>query len=569
MSLFNIERQNCKGCYKCLRACPVKAINLVDKHVEIIEERCISCGSCHSGCDHGAINTTSELEKAKKLIGSGKKVILSIDPTILGSFNVEAMDQMAGAAKKLGFWGVSDTSAGASAVIGEYLRLAKEGNMKNVVMSFCPAVCNLFEKYYTDLLDQLAPVISPVIAHGRIIKKAYPDAAVVYVGSCIAKLEESKDARHNKEINAVINYSELNSWFNEMNIEPSACDPEALLDVGGMARLYAVEGGILRCLNVLDEPIKYRQISVDGMDDCIEMLEAIRAGDIENCLIEIHACRDGCVSGSARVKRGISKFETKLKIEKNVKHFFNNNYELRDRGINLRKLVMNRGIVQYNPDEKQISKVLYSMGLDTQEWQLNCGACGYNTCREKAIAVLQGTSELSMCVPALRKRADRISNFVLDEYPMITILANDELKIIEFNTAAANAFKISRTEALNKYIFELFDPSDFQYVMDTGLAINNKKLRFEEYGLSVEASLVYIKDHGVVMGIYKDITADEESLEREYQRNINNVEMTQAVIDKQMAVAQQIASLLGETTAEIKVKLNTLKRQILHDNEET
>ena len=208
------------------------------------------------------------------------------------------------------------------------------------------------------------------------------------------------------------------------------------------------------------------------------------------------------------------------------------------------------------------------MGKTRPEQELNCGACGYNTCREKAIAVYLNKAELTMCVPYMKERAESLSNYVLSETPNITIMVDDEMNIIEFNKAAEECFKISRREALEKGLFELIDSSDFQFVLETKQPITNKKVHYKEYGITTEQSIIYIDKQNIVMGIFKDITKEEREQENLYDLRVETMEMAQKVIDKQMVAAQQIASLLGETTAETKVTLTKLKNMIVFDGDE-
>ena len=220
------------------------------------------------------------------------------------------------------------------------------------------------------------------------------------------------------------------------------------------------------------------------------------------------------------------------------------------------------------PDEDTIRSILAKIGKESPEQELNCGACGYNSCREKAIAVYLNKAELTMCVPYMKERAESLSNYVLSETPNITIMVDDEMNIIEFNKAAEECFKISRREALEKGLFELIDSSDFQFVLETKQPITNKKVHYKEYGITTEQSIIYIDKQNIVMGIFKDITKEEREQENLYDLRVETMEMAQKVIDKQMVAAQQIASLLGETTAETKVTLTKLKNMIVFDGDE-
>ena len=199
--------------------------------------------------------------------------------------------------------------------------------------------------------------------------------------------------------------------------------------------------------------------------------------------------------------------------------------------------------------------------------ELNCGSCGYPSCRAKAIAVYQGKAELSMCLPHMFQIAQSTSNVVLDNSPNIILVADENLKITELNAAGQHVFGISRPDALNKYLYELFDPRDFEFVLESYETIIGKPLTIDEYNLTVEQTLVYLPNQHGVMGILRDVSAEKEQQESLYQLRVDTMNMAQKVIDKQMIAAQEIASLLGETTAETKATLTHLKNMIINNGD--
>ena len=234
----------------------------------------------------------------------------------------------------------------------------------------------------------------------------------------------------------------------------------------------------------------------------------------------------------------------------------------------MHKKFVDRSVKEDIPDEETIRAILAKIGKYGPEDELDCGACGYPSCRAKAIAVYQNKAELTMCVPYMRERAESLSNYLLSETPNITIMVDKDLNIVEFNTAAEKAFKITRKEALEKCLYEIMDSSDFEFVLSSHESISDKKVALKEYGLITEQSIVYVAKENIAMGIFKDITKEEQDLENKYTLRAETMEMAQKVIDKQMVAAQQIASLLGETTAETKVTLTKLKDMIVFNSDE-
>ena len=217
--------------------------------------------------------------------------------------------------------------------------------------------------------------------------------------------------------------------------------------------------------------------------------------------------------------------------------------------------------------EEEIKAILRSIGKESKNDELNCGSCGYPSCRAKAIAVYQGKAELSMCLPHMFQIAQSTSNVVLDNSPNIILVADENLKITELNAAGQHVFGISRPDALNKYLYELFDPRDFEFVLESYETIIGKPLTIDEYNLTVEQTLVYLPNQHGVMGILRDVSAEKEQQESLYQLRVDTMNMAQKVIDKQMIAAQEIASLLGETTAETKATLTHLKNMIINNGD--
>lgn len=568
MGIIGLKEANCKNCYRCIKVCPVKSIEFSQEKVKIVESDCLLCGNCLNTCPQGAKTLQSDLAAVKRYIKDGARVIASVAPSFFSDFPVRSDGQIVSALKALGFSAVAQTAHAAAYVTREYHRLVLAGEMENILTTCCPVINDLVEKYYPDLIPYLAPVKSPMIVSGELIKTAYGrDTKVVFIGPCIAKKGESQDIRHDGQIDAVLNFGDLDNWLREENIDVASCeDGEFLHPDPEVMRLYPVAGGILKTLKALDDPQGYDLSGVDGIDACKEVLEAIRAGEIEHCFIELNACPGGCVNGPARGDMGQNRFSGSIKLKKHVAGT-GKAFPAKLETPEMAKGFLPRGARKDIPDEATIRAILRKIGKETSEQELNCGSCGYDTCRAKAIAVYQGRAELTMCMPFMRERAESLSNSVLKQTPNITLVADSDLNIVEFNRAAEKAFGISRRQALEKGLYELIDTQDFLYVFDTGNDIIDKKVEYPAYGLSLLESLVYIPENNMVMGLFKDITREEQHRKDLLKLRADTVDMAQKVIDKQMVVAQEIASLLGETTAETKVTLTKLKGMLESDGE--
>lgn len=564
MTFFEIDEKLCRTCLGCLTACPTEAIHFKAGRVAIDHDRCVACGTCFRVCPHGAIGRRNQLQKVKDFIAARRKVILAVDPACLAFLPKDlTMEQLAAAAQDLGVWDVADASEAACAVASEYARILQEKKMDNVILSYCPVTQNLIEQHYPQLLPYVAPVASPMIACGRMLKRDFTSAAVVYVSTCAGRMDEAEDVRHSTEVNAVISIGELMEWFRQEGIDPLTYEEEPLLtDGGGLGEKSAFSGGMMECISHYTRDHGYEPIVVDGIPACLELLEELSQGSIHGCVIEMSACLGGCVGGVDNVvgegPRG--RFAAELQIREYVRNR-EKNYYFNTRGIAMANPAINRSAGAVKFSEEDISEMMYHVGVGNERQQRNCGICGYDTCRERAIAILEHRETHSIC-PRVVKAARKDMDYALyQNLPLAGLLVDDTLLITSFNREAAELFGLKREQ--EKYIFEFMDPGDFQYVLDTGLSIKNRRFDIPELYLRVEVNLVALKEQDMVLALFRDITEEEEKEARELEEKLRSVEMAQKVIDKQMTVAQEIAYLLGETTAETKVTLNQLKQRIL------
>jgi len=251
MGFINFKKANCKNCYKCVRVCPIKAIRVKDEQAEIIENACILCGKCLKACPQHAKSIRSDIDRVKCLIKAAGKAFVSLAPSFIGAFELQEAGQIVGALKALGFDEVQETALGAVYVSEAYRDIMKQGRMENIISSACSMVNELIEKYYPEVIPYLAPVVSPMIAHGRLIKDSLGwDTKVVFIGPCISKKMEAEDFRDEGVIDAVLTFDELLRWFEQENIRLEEQEPlEFYGDNPGVARYYPVPNGILKTLN--------------------------------------------------------------------------------------------------------------------------------------------------------------------------------------------------------------------------------------------------------------------------------------------------------------------------------
>lgn len=575
MSIIDFKSTKCKHCYKCVRNCEVKAIQIRNEVAEIMEDHCILCGHCLSVCPQEAKTLNSEIETVKQMVRSGKKVVVTMAPSYMGIMKFRTPGQMKAALLKLGFADVRETGEGAAFVTQEYEKLVRAGEMENIITTCCPSANDLIELYFPELVKYMAPVVSPMIASGLLIKKEYgEDTSVVFLGPCIAKKKEARDERNKGVISAVISFDDLNRWLAEERI-----DIESLPDLPfdrfdpKVNRLYPVTNGIINSVISTERGNRdgYHKFYVHGEKNCIDLCRSLVRGDMKHCFIEINICSGGCIKGPAVNTENISRFKVKLDMEESITRepVPEDVIARASEGLSFAKTFRDRSLHDPLPTEEQIAEILRKTEKITPEDQLNCGACGYPTCRDKAIAVFQHKAELDMCIPYMHSKAESLSNLVMDTSPNAVILLDKDMKIIEYSAVGEKYFGKTRAEAMKMYLFELLDPTDCQYVYQTHSNIHGKKVEYPDYHIFTLQNIVYIPKQDAVLMSVMDITKQEKEAKKEYEKKLETAELAQKVINRQMKVAQEIAGLLGETTAETKTTLTKMRRTMLDDDPDT
>lgn len=574
MAIIDFKATKCKHCYKCVRNCEVKAIMIKDERAEIMPDKCILCGKCMQVCPQSAKTLVSDLNTVKGYIANHIPTVVSIAPSYMGLLKYKTIGQINAALRKLGFTDVRETSEGAAMVTAEYARLLEEGEMETIITTCCPSVNDLIEIYYPQLVPYMAPVVSPMIAHGKMLKEELgSNVKVVFLGPCIAKKKEAGDVRHDSCIDAVLNFNDINRWLNEEEITIEDCEdiPFRHLDPK-VNRLYPVTNGVVNSVLATEEKKDgYRKFYVHGARNCIDLCESMVRGEIKGCFIEMNMCSGGCIKGPTVEDESISRFKVKLDMEETIEKDPAKKSEVEEivNKIAFNKIFMDRSPREPMPTEAQIQEILKKTGKTKPEDELNCGACGYSTCREKAIAVFQKKAELGMCIPFMHEKAESLSNLVMETSPNIVLIVDKDMKVLEYSAVGEKYFGKTRQEALNMYLYEFIDPSDFQWVYDSHQNIHGKKVTYSEYNFSMLQNIVYIEKEDVVLATFIDITKEEELAKQEYEKKLETIDLAQRVIHKQMMVAQEIAGLLGETTAETKTTLTKLCRSLLDEGSES
>ena len=552
---LDFKDAKCKDCFKCLRECPVKAIRYENHQAKIIEQRCILCGRCTLVCPQNAKQVHSETDSVLALLSSGKKVVASLAPSFVSSFDTQDFEVMREAILSLGFADVEETAIGAKAVTEEYRRLLGTGEFKNFITSACPAVNRMIRIYYPNALKYLAPVPSPMVAHARMLKKRDPEASVVFIGPCIAK---KREAAESGIIDGVLTFEELKTVFEQKNIRLCEIEAKRAADGGGLkARYYPIPRGIIKSFDSLPEGYEY--VAVDGVE---RVSEALREMDsLTGLFLEMNCCEHACIGGPCALPgKGGS-----IKSNENVRRSAAKGQgatALPAADIDLTEKHPRIILDDFVPSETDIRAVLAKTGKNSPADELNCGACGYSTCREKAIAVLNGYADIEMCLPYMRSRAESMSYEIIQNTPNGIVLMTDDFRIIDINTRAMKLLGVTEHDVRGMLAFDCFDCEEFINAATRGRNVSKKRVFVNRTKKYIELSIVLLQEHKVLFGVMKDITDSVEYDEKLNAVKLETLATTDEVIKKQMRVAQEIASLLGETTAETKVALNKLKQTL-------
>ena len=533
----------------------MKAIRFSANQAHIIGNECILCGHCFVVCPQNAKEIVDGTEKARVLLQSGDPVVVSLAPSFIANYEGVGIESMRRALKRLGFYDVEETAIGATIVKKEYERMLHEDERDIIITSCCHSINLLIQKYFPTCLEYLADVMSPMQAHCVDIKKRIPNAKTVFIGPCVAKKDEAE--HYDGIVDAVLTFEELSGWLKAERIE---LEPELDNTPESRARFFPTTGGVLKTI-AQREP-GYTYVALDGVENCINVLRDIESGKIHKCFIEMSACVGSCIGGpvmekyhhSSPVKDYIT--VSNYAGEKDFDVAQPTPYELKKHFSAIEHKLP-------TPSDTEIMTVLRQMGKFKPSDELNCGSCGYNSCREKAIAIIQGKAEISMCLPYLKDKAESFSDTIVKNTPNGLIALNENLEVQQINAAARKIMNIrSESDVLGEPVVRILDPTVFLQVKSTGRSVRDQRTYLPEYAKYVKQTVVYDPESRMLIGIMRDITDEEADREKKARINKQTLEVADSVVEKQMRIVQEIASLLGETAAETKIALTKLKESI-------
>jgi len=540
---------NCQDCYRCVRECPVKAIRISNGQARVEDALCIKCGTCVRECPQHAKTIRSDLEQAKALIADGKTTIASVAPSFAAMFPGALSKRIPSALRQLGFKFVSETAEGAKYVTEQSFTTPQKGS----ICTACPTVVNLIEKYHSDYLDALIPVVSPMIAHGRMLKEQHPDCAVVFIGPCAAKKQEILRPENISAVDVVLTFTELSNWFLAENIQLENCSESSFdqfYDIGD-ARLFPVLGGMLKTGNIQSDGTQTNVLHLSGADEIIELLS--ENTDLDGKIIEPLFCKGGCVGGPCYGHEEESEAAShNLFTRRESVILYAEAAGKNDKKFPQRKIFHQPNFVQDEQKqaevtENQIHKVLELTGKIDSKLQLNCGACGYETCLENAAAVVRGMAEPEMCIPYMRRLAQQRTDRVIDTTPNGVVVLDSDLCIVKMNPAFQKMFSCNNG-ILGRRISYLVNADGFE-ALHSGASERSESIQ-TKYGIKYHEILYSLREENQYVGIYSDISRIKYDAGQLDTIKTQTLMHAREFLDHQVRFAQEMAHYLGKSTAQ-------------------
>ena len=553
--IMSLKENNCKDCYKCIRNCSVKAIGFAHNQAQILSDDCILCGSCFVVCPQKAKQIRDDVVAVKSAIAAGQKVVCSLAPSFIADFPVHDIADMEPALRALGFADVQETAIGAQMVSDAYAQIMREQRPDVLISSCCPSINLLVQKYYPSMLPSLAKVLTPAQAHCRLLKEQYDPCFTVFIGPCIAKKNEADGSPY---IDAALTYDELRSWLSECRVPLP--ENTGMPQEGMRSRFYPATGGILRATESVPG---YRRMAIDGVENCRMAFEEIERGTLGSVFIEMSACEGSCINGPCIREHRERRVNGALRVDA---YAGSSRFPIDAPPVDMSRTFSFLGGKTITFGNEAVNAMLRKMGKTNPEKELNCGSCGYPTCREKAVAILEGKAEIEMCLPFLKEKAESFSDTIINNTPNAILVMDESLVVQQINRAAVKLFHLtSENDILHEHMIRILNPEPYQDAVTTARNVIGSCRYLAEYQLFVEETILYDRQYHVVIAILRDVTDRENMRAQDNALRLQTVETADRVIDKQMRVVQEIASLLGETTAETKLALSRLKDAMNHE----
>ncbi|MCY2929057.1 MAG: 4Fe-4S binding protein [Planctomycetota bacterium] len=545
------NKAKCRDCYRCLRNCPVKAIRMSGGQAQVVPERCLACGTCIRQCPQGAKSYRMDLERARELLAGAGPVAASVAPSFAGLLSPARARRLPSALRRLGFARVEETAVGAWHVAGQTAEFLRASPARPCVTTCCPAVVEYVERYRPGRIDQLIPLASPMIAHARLLKERLgPTWSVIFIGPCVAKKAEADRPRYAGLVDCVLTFEELQEWLDREGIDLDAFEESDFDQTPGPgARFFPVPGGLARAAGLGTDLLDTDVVAVTGAGEVIEALDAV-APRADRVLVDALFCPGGCVNGPAAAwqrppfdcRRDLIRYAGAPGLvpapASPGRADLVTAFAPRDAAGNERAF-----------SEEQIRAVLAHTGKMSDDDHLNCGACGYSTCRDKALAVLCGMAESDMCIPHMRRLAENRTDRIIETSPNGIVILDEKLHIVSINPAFQKMFGCSLTIAGSR-ISCLMDPEPFERLATGAVSVIDEILAFKTHDLLCRGLFYRLQDEDRYVGIFVNVSDTAASRRQLDDLRQQTIAQARELLDHQITLAQNIACMLGESTAQ-------------------
>jgi PAS domain S-box-containing protein len=545
------NKARCRDCYKCLRACPVKAIRVQEGQARVVAEDCIACGTCVRACPQGAKQVRDDIAAALALLDAaaerGDPVAVSVAPSFPAVLGEDTWRRLPSALRRLGFSFIAETAVGAHVVARSTREHVAAHPDQSHVSSCCPAVVAYVESEHPELVPLLVPVVSPMLEHARSLKARLGSASkVVFVGPCVAKKAEAERAPFAGLVDVVLTFRELAQVLEARGVHVHGCEESDFDEQpGGASRFFALPGGLIRAAKMDEDVLSADSVTAAGLEDVTAALEDL-SGAQRSVFLEPLFCAQGCVSGAGTEQAGHNTYRRRAAVIRYARDHHGADAE-RVVAAERAEFAPRSGLPTYS--EAEIRTVLGRTGKAEPADQLNCGGCGYATCRDQALAVLRGMAEPEMCVPYMRRLAEQRTDRIIETSPNGILILDDQLRILAMNPAFRRLFTCSDA-VLGKSVSYLMDPAPFERVTAGVQEIVERTHNHERYGVVCHELLYRLPAERQVVGIFVNVTQTKEAQVRLERLRSETLKRAEELLQHQVRTAQRVAQLLGESTAQ-------------------
>lgn len=545
-SIIYTNKASCRDCYKCIRVCPVKAIKMKNGQASIIEEKCILCGTCIKECPQNAKQYRRDTEKVKSLLRENELVAVSIAPSFSGIYSDKEIKRLPSVLRQLGFEIIAETSVGAEILSKQTNEMVMKSNT-TVINSTCPAFVNYIEKYNDELIDNLLPLKSPALTHAIHLKEKYGDETkIVFVSPCIAKKYEIERNENLGLIDAAITFEELSELFTEFKLDLMNCEESDFDEISSKSSsLFPLIGGFSKSADLETDIFSTKTLSVNGFDEVNNSIQFLNENN-HLCFLDGLFCKDGCLNGPAsnsskNIYQKKFDLQTYAESKPEIESVYRDN-------LFISTSFTSKKVKEDFVSENEIKNIFERTGKYSPEDELNCSVCGYDNCREKAKAVVNGIAEIEMCLPYMRKRAEKRSDKIMESSPNGIVIINDKLEIVQMNPAFKKMFMCSDS-LIGKRISYLIDPEPFIKMITGEIDKLETKGEYRSYNLVCHQIHYKLDKVNQYAAVFVNITKSENDRVELQKLKSETIQKAQELFDHQVNLAQQLAKFIGESTA--------------------